>query len=243
MSTSAPCLIRHSFLLKVRVRDRRFLFRSMIRIQGQVSRSIWNSYKEISVGQVRGSLSGNVLKGIRQVCFEVEESLYPQAKRLMAHISLHYQGNDWVFVGEISESGAIRHRDTLKWYGVFYDHWLEKTRCWQVWENRSFECQVWSSSPFHPAEGDFIQLFIWIKILGEYPFRWEQLLDEDLFVLVDSSWQLTKRGNKMNLLRKLSWFFNLEKKRYLIGIGSLILVSFLKSHSSKNHGPCDRFDR
>ena len=36
-----------------------------------------------------------------------------------------------------------------------------------------------------------------------------------------------KRGNKMNLLRKLSWFFNLEKKRYLIGIGSLILVSFL----------------
>ena len=31
----------------------------------------------------------------------------------------------------------------------------------------------------------------------------------------------------MNLLRKLSWFFNLEKKRYLIGIGSLILVSFL----------------
>ena len=36
-----------------------------------------------------------------------------------------------------------------------------------------------------------------------------------------------KRGNKMNLLRKLSWFFNIEKKRYLIGIGSLILVSFL----------------
>lgn len=31
----------------------------------------------------------------------------------------------------------------------------------------------------------------------------------------------------MNLLRKLSWFFNLEKKRYLIGIGSLVLVSFL----------------
>ena len=31
----------------------------------------------------------------------------------------------------------------------------------------------------------------------------------------------------MNLLRKLSCFFNLEKKRYLIGIGSLILVSFL----------------
>ena len=31
----------------------------------------------------------------------------------------------------------------------------------------------------------------------------------------------------MNLLRKLSWFFNLEKKRYLIGIGALILVSFL----------------
>lgn len=31
----------------------------------------------------------------------------------------------------------------------------------------------------------------------------------------------------MHLLRKLSWFFKLEKKRYFIGIGALILVSFL----------------
>ena len=31
----------------------------------------------------------------------------------------------------------------------------------------------------------------------------------------------------MNLLGKLSWFFKVEKKGYLIGIGSLILVSFL----------------
>ena len=31
----------------------------------------------------------------------------------------------------------------------------------------------------------------------------------------------------MNLLGKLSWFFKEEKKGYLIGIGSLILVSFL----------------
>ena len=31
----------------------------------------------------------------------------------------------------------------------------------------------------------------------------------------------------MNLLGKLSWFFKIEKKSYLIGIGSLILVSFL----------------
>ena len=31
----------------------------------------------------------------------------------------------------------------------------------------------------------------------------------------------------MHLLGKLSWFFKLEKKRYFIGIGSLILVSFL----------------
>ena len=43
----------------------------------------------------------------------------------------------------------------------------------------------------------------------------------------------------MNLLGKLSWFFKVEKKGYLIGIGSLILVSFFKSHSSKNHGNGD----
>lgn len=30
----------------------------------------------------------------------------------------------------------------------------------------------------------------------------------------------------MKLLHKLSWFFRLEKKHYLIGILSLILVSF-----------------
>ena len=34
------------------------------------------------------------LARIRQACFKVEEFLYPQAKRLMAYISLTLSGND-----------------------------------------------------------------------------------------------------------------------------------------------------
>ena len=66
----------------------------MIRIQGMsISRSIWNSYKGNFVGQVREACQESLAR-IRQACFKVEEFLYPQAKRLMAYISLHYQGND-----------------------------------------------------------------------------------------------------------------------------------------------------
>ena len=37
----------------------------------------------------------------------------------MAYISLHYQGTIEYLWERSPESGAIRHRDTLKWYGVF----------------------------------------------------------------------------------------------------------------------------
>ena len=56
-----------------------------------ISRSIWNSYKEISLAK-SGEACQESLARIRQACFKVEEFLYPQAKRLMAYISLHYQG-------------------------------------------------------------------------------------------------------------------------------------------------------
>ena len=112
-------VLSDTFLLKVSVCDRKISFRSMIRIQEtSISRSIRNSYKEIFVGQVREACHESLAR-IRQACFEVEEFLYPQAKRLMAYISLHYQGTIEYLWEKSPESGAIRHRDTLKWYGVF----------------------------------------------------------------------------------------------------------------------------
>ncbi|CKA63583.1 ABC transporter ATP-binding protein/permease [Streptococcus pneumoniae] len=44
----------------------------------------------------------------------------------------------------------------------------------------------------------------------------------------------------MSIIQKLWWFFKLEKRRYLVGIVALILVSVLnlipQSHSSYGYG-------
>ena len=81
-----------TFLLKFRVYDQKISFRVYDQDTG-------DEYIQIHLEQLQGNFVGQVreacqecLARIRQACFEVEDFLYPQTKRLMAYISLHYQG-------------------------------------------------------------------------------------------------------------------------------------------------------
>ena len=82
-------VLSDSFLLKVRVCDQKISFQVYDQDTG-------DEYIQIHQEQLQGNFVGQVrescqesLARIRQACFEVQEFLYPQAKRLMSYISLH----------------------------------------------------------------------------------------------------------------------------------------------------------
>ena len=120
-----------TFLLKFRVCDQKISFRVYDQDTG-------DEYIQIHLEQLQGNFVGQVreacqesLARIRQACFEVEDFLYPQTKRLMTYISQHYQGTIEYLWERSPESGAIRHRDTPQVVWSLYDHRLEQTGCWQ----------------------------------------------------------------------------------------------------------------
>ena len=186
-------VLSDTFLLKVRVCDRKISFQVYDQDTG-------DEYIQIHLEQLQGNFVGQVreacqesLARIRQACFEVEDFLYPQTKRLMAYISLHYQGTIEYLWERSPESGAIRHRDTLKWYGVFM------TIDWNKLDaGKSGKIEVLN------VKSDQVAQFVQQK--GIYPaFHMNKkywvsipldgiIADEELFALVDSSWQLTKKG-------------------------------------------------
>ena len=144
------------------------------------------------VGQVREACQESLAR-IRQACFEVEDFLYPQTKRLMAYISLHYQGTIEYLWERSPESGAIRHRDTLKWYGVFMTiNWNKldagKSGKIEVLNVKSDQvAQFVQQKGIYPAFHMNKKYWLSIPLDGT-------IADEELFALVDSSWQLTKKG-------------------------------------------------
>ena len=112
-------VLSDTFLLKVQVYDQKVSFQVYDQDTG-------DEYIQIHLEQLQGHFVGQVrevcqetLAAIRQSCFEVEDFLYPQAKRLMNYISQRFQGRIEYLWERSPDSGAIRHRDTLKWYGVF----------------------------------------------------------------------------------------------------------------------------
>ena len=144
------------------------------------------------VGQVREACQESLAR-IRQACFEVEEFLYPQAKRLMAYISLHYQGTIEYLWERSPESGAIRHRDTLKWYGVFMTIDWKKLDAGKSGKIEVLNVKSDQVAHFIQQKGIYPAFHMnknyWVSIPLD-----ETITDEDLFALVDSSWQLTKKG-------------------------------------------------
>ena len=87
-------VLSDTFLLKVSVCDQKISFQVYDQDTGMsISRSIWNSYKEISVGQVREACQESLAR-IRQACFKVEEFLYPSSQASHGLYLPTLSGND-----------------------------------------------------------------------------------------------------------------------------------------------------
>ena len=111
----------------------------------------------------------------------------------MAYISLHYQGTIEYLWERSPESGAIRHRDTLKWYGVFMTIDWKKLDAGKSGKIEVLNVKSDQVAHFIQQKGIYPAFHMnknyWVSIPLD-----ETITDEDLFALVDSSWQLTKKG-------------------------------------------------
>ena len=159
-----------------------------------------DEYIQIHLEQLQGHFVGQVrevcqetLAAIRQSCFEVEDFLYPQAKRLMNYISQRFQGRIEYLWERSPDSGAIRHRDTLKWYGVFMAIDWEKLDAGKSGNIEVLNVKTNQAAALTHEKGIYPAFHMNKKYWVSIPLD-NTLADEELFSLVDRSWQLTKKG-------------------------------------------------
>ena len=82
-------------------------------------------YPQVHMESMRGTFVGSVreaclevLYDIRKACFEVQEFLYPQTKRIMTLVQEKY-GNQLEYLWEKSpDTAVLRHEDNQKWYAI-----------------------------------------------------------------------------------------------------------------------------
>ena len=82
-------------------------------------------YPQVHMESMRGTFVGSVreaclevLYDIRKACFEVQEFLCPQTKRIMTLVQAKY-GNQLEYLWEKSpDTAVLRHDDNQKWYAV-----------------------------------------------------------------------------------------------------------------------------
>ena len=159
-----------------------------------------DEYIQIHLEQLQGHFVGQVrevcqetLAAIRQSCFEVEDFLYPQAKRLMNYISQRFQGRIEYLWERSPDSGAIRHRDTLKWYGVFMAIDWKKLDAGKSGKIEVLNVKTNQVADLTQEKGIYPAFHMNKKYWVSIPLD-NTLADEELFALVDRSWQLTKKG-------------------------------------------------
>jgi len=82
-------------------------------------------YPQVHMESMRGSFVGSVreacleiLYQIRKACFDVQDFICPQTKRIMAQVQEKY-GNQLEYLWEKSpDTAVLRHEDNQKWYAV-----------------------------------------------------------------------------------------------------------------------------
>ena len=114
---SSP-ILQGDFLMRITVEDSDLRFQVFDQETGDL-------YPQVHMESMRGTFVGSVreaclavLYGIRKACFEVQEFLCPQTKRIMALVQEKY-GNQLEYLWEKSpDTAVLRHEDNQKWYAV-----------------------------------------------------------------------------------------------------------------------------
>ena len=116
--TYSSTILQGDFLMKIIVEDGDLSFQVYDQETGDL-------YPQVHMESMRGTFVGavreaclEVLNGIRKSCFEVEEFLCSQTKRIMALVQEKY-GNQLEYLWEKSpDTAVLRHEDNQKWYAI-----------------------------------------------------------------------------------------------------------------------------
>ena len=154
-------------------------------------------YPQVHMESMTGSFVASVreacleiLYQIRKACFDVQDFICPQTKRIMAQVQEKY-GNQLEYLWEKSpDTAVLRHEDNQKWYAVVmripWDK-LEKGREGLVEAVNLKHDQVadlLSKKGIYPAF--HMNKRYWLSLALD-----DSLLDEEVLELIERSWNLT----------------------------------------------------
>ena len=156
-------------------------------------------YPQVHMESMRGSFVGSVreacleiLYQIRKACFDVQDFICPQTKRIMAQIQEKY-GNQLEYLWEKSpDTAVLRHEGNKKWYAVLMRiSWdkLEKCREGLVEAVNLKHDQVVdliSHKGIYPAF--HMNKRYWISLVLD-----DSLTDDQVLALLERSWELTSK--------------------------------------------------
>ena len=116
--TYSSTILQGDFLMKITVEDSDLTFQVFDQETGEL-------YPQVHMESMRGTFVGTVreaclevLYDIRKACFEVQEFLCPQTKRIMAFVQEKF-GNQLEYLWEKSpDTAVLRHEDNQKWYAI-----------------------------------------------------------------------------------------------------------------------------
>ena len=154
-------------------------------------------YPQVHMESMTGSFVASVreacleiLYQIRKACFDVQDFICPQTKRIMAQVQEKY-GNQLEYLWEKSpDTAVLRHEDNQKWYAVVmripWDK-LEKGREGLVEAVNLKHDQVadlFSQKGIYPAF--HMNKRYWLSLALD-----DSLQDEEVIELIERSWNLT----------------------------------------------------
>ena len=188
--TYSSTILQGDFLMMVTVEDGDLSFQ----VYDQETRDL---YPQVHMESMRGTFVGSVreaclevLYGIRKACFDVQDFIYPQTKRIMTRVQEKYE-NQLEYLWEKSPDTAIlRHENNQKWYAVLMKiSWdkLEKGREGLVEAVNLKHDQVsdlWVKKGIYPAF--HMNKRYWISVPLD-----DSLSDEEILELIEKSWNLT----------------------------------------------------
>ena len=154
-------------------------------------------YPQVHMESMRGSFVASIreacleiLYQIRKACFDVQDYICPQTKRIMTQVQEKY-GNQLEYLWEKSpDTAVLRHEDSQKWYavlmGISWDR-LDKGREGLVEAvNLKHDCvaDLLSQKGIYPAF--HMNKRYWISLALD-----DSLSDDEVLDLLEISWNLT----------------------------------------------------
>ena len=190
--TFSSTILQGDFLMRVTVEDGDLSFQIYDQETGDL-------YPQVHMESMRGTFVGSVreaclevLYDIRKSCFEVQEFLCPQTKRIMTLVQENYEDQLEYLWEKSPDTAVLRHDDNQKWYAVLMKiSWekLDKSREGQVDVVNLKHDQVANlllEKGIYPAF--HMNKRYWISLPLD-----DTLSDEQIVKLFERSWFLTSK--------------------------------------------------